>query len=203
MTADEAVEYGVCASIVPSGTEATELPEPNEPLNEEQFYNMVYNKISNKNNFEMKYSNDAKIQFGLPTSSTDADVDAHIANLNAKAAKADTLEAQMTANNKSRAKALIDKAINDKKLTEADRETYQAKAESDYDFVSNMLSKMKSPALPADGITPGQEGADTTDRSKWSLTDWAKNDYEGLEKMKLENREKYATLCKAAGVPIS
>lgn len=203
MNATQAVANGVAREIVTTGTPSIELPTPDESEGEEQVWNKVYNQINHKQILNMKYSIETKTQFGLPANATDAEVETAIAALHAKAKTADDLQTQIKSQNRNRAEALISNAITAKKLTEADRKEWTDNAEANYAFVENTLSKINAPALPANQVQVGAEkGTATEDRSKWTLSDYAKNDYAGLEKMKVENKADYIKLCNAAGVTV-
>lgn len=200
-TAKEAVALGICKAVVKSADDDKEI-EVEDSLSEEELYSKVYNQITNIKTQKMKYPEAVKLTLGLPSNSTDEQVDAHLAKLKADAEKAKGLEAEIQNQAKTRAKALVDNAIAQKKVTESDRAELEAQAEANYAFVENMLNKITAPNLPA-GQTK-VEGASKQDagREKWTLGEWAKNDIAGLEKMKHDNKEQYLALCKAAGVSV-
>lgn len=202
-SAEEALAAGLVSEIVADASAAPALPEPDSNMDEQSMWNKVYNQIDNKNNFNMKYTVDFKNRIGLKEDATDAEVEAKLTQIQNRAAKADELEASQKADLKAKAKKLIDNAITNGVATEAERVELEAQAEANYDFVEKMLNKAKKPELPLNGIqnsAGGQGAADPADRSKWNLDEWAKNDFEGLAKLQIENKEEYTKVCKRSGV---
>lgn len=202
-SAEEALANGLVREIVADASAAPALPEPEESMDEQSMWNKVYNQIDNKNNFNMKYTVDFKNRIGLKEDATDAEVEAKLTQIQNRAAKADELEASQKADLKAKAKKLIDNAITNGVATEAERAELEAQAEANYDFVEKMLNKANKPVLPLNGITNAvvtEGAADENDRSKWNLDQWAKNDFEGLTKLQIENKEEYTKVCKRSGV---
>ncbi len=101
----------------------------------------------------------------------------------------DTLK-QAQANEKI--KALIDKAIAEKRITENMRATYEALAKSDYESTKKVLESMQS------GQIQIQNSTSKNDRYKdWTFADYQKKDPKELARIKDEDPEKYKALYKA------
>jgi ATP-dependent Clp protease, protease subunit len=201
MTASEAIANGVCRGYAEIEGEPDVLPVPDGAMSEQEIYNRVYNQISITKTTDMAYTKELKAKFGLAETATDAEVDAAMDAVQAQAKKAGTLEAQIADGAKNRATALVENAVKDGKITAAEKDSYIQQAIANPTFVENVFNKIPKPELPGNGINNNVVGGgQPEDRSKWTLQEWAKNDYNGLEAMKVTNRVAYVQLCKAAGI---
>lgn len=104
------------------------------------------------------------LSLGLPKTATKADVQAKINTLKAASLEKDQLQAELD-NLKANAetakvKALLDKAVNEKKINASQRSKYEALAKSDYDAVEAILTDI-APATPLSaGISQDPKGPD-------------------------------------------
>jgi ATP-dependent Clp protease, protease subunit len=104
---------------------------------------------------------------------------------------------------KAKAKILIDNAIDQKKISEAEREQFTKDAVANYDVTERLLAKIAG--VKKISAQEGAEGdsaedaaaAQNGDRSKWTLKDWMEKDKEGMIKMRSEKWATYAKLYEA------
>lgn len=91
-------------------------------------------------------------------------------------------------------KELIDKAIEDGKILEEQKEEYTQLSLSNLDIVKNLIEK--SPKINSNKITDviEKEEKDKDPKLEWTFDEWSKNDPIGLREMKLNNLEKYDEL---------
>lgn len=170
---------------------------------------IIYNKLINKPNME-KITNLLKL-------SNEANEDTIVAEIEKK----DTLNAELQAENdrlkaiveaaeakekeaaekaaielKTKATELVENAIKEKKIGEAEKDSTIEMAVNNFEFVSNMISKIKN-VTEAVKIFDAKNVVvknGTEDRSEWNMRDWEKKDPNGLAKMKNETPEFYKEL---------
>lgn len=135
----------------------------------------------------------------LTETASQADFEAKVKELSAKAAQYDTLKAEIETSRKLSAKAMVDKAIEAKKLTEADRAAFEKLAYDNPEAAQSAIDRIPGVTLPNQQIkqTGNGEGSErklAADRAAWTFEDWNKNDYAGLEAMRAENLSAYNTL---------
>lgn len=108
------------------------------------------------------------------------------------------LENKLKAQADANAKSLVNSAIQDGKITEAQRANFENLAAKDYDSIKQLLDGMPKPKNLENGLTGGKTtgGSSTGEnpRDKWTFENWSKNDPDGLLKMKRENAEAYQAL---------
>jgi ATP-dependent Clp endopeptidase proteolytic subunit ClpP len=164
--------------------------EPTE-TNPQQLFN-AYHKtfnITQQNQTEMKFI--AQL-LGLPENATEAQIIEAINKL--KTAK-ETAENAVTATIKARAKALVDTAIANKQIIEADRADYEAQAETNYDFTAKVIAKIpvaKKPNELLNRTNITNDGGGVEDIDSWE-TLIAKGEAFAA-KFKLENETEYSRL---------
>lgn len=102
----------------------------------------------------------------------------------------------------AKATELVNSAVKDKKITEAEKESTLANAitsESNFEFVKNMLSKVtneKKAAVIFD-VKNVKTSTGTDDRSAWTIRDWEIKDSKGLLALKNSNPEMYQIMLDA------
>ena len=207
--AQEALDNGIIDTIIPSGGDSRfEDIIPAQDLKTTD-YNTLYKayravaqkqiepkQITNQKEKEMDKESLIK-RFGLTgvtAQSSDADIEAAIE------AKMKTDRDQLAAMKKQQIEDVVTAAIAEKKITEAQKATYQGIGEtSGIDALKAVFAGMKAPeAAPAQTITGaiknvGKAGG-ATDRADWDWDKWQKDDPRGLEKMKTENTEAFTAL---------
>ena len=101
------------------------------------------------------------------------------------------LEGQVSAANEAKISAVINQAINDKKITEEDRTAYTELAKKDFDNTQRIINK-----LPSVGRVINQLGTETPEAEKaWTFDDYHKNNK--LEHLKATNRARFEQLYQA------
>jgi ATP-dependent Clp protease protease subunit len=141
---------------------------------------------------------------GLPVDATEDQIAAAVEKLSkdqvAALAKLTDVE-KSTA--QAKAKILIDNAISQKKISEAEREQFTKDAVANYDVTERLLAKIAGVTkISAQAGAEGDSAEDAAaaqngDRSKWTLKDWMEKDKEGMIKMRSEKWATYAKLYEA------
>lgn len=208
-TAQEAMEAKLIDGIVDSiATDVTPLPaeelKAQTPAALYQRFSACLNSDSinnNKNKLEMDKEGLIK-KFGLTTvtaQSTDEEVlNAVQAKLDAEKQRADNAEQAVKDAAGKRIADTVEAAINDKKITAKQKETYVAiGTTSGYDALVTVLADMK-PAPSLVGATrSGGSVAASAGRETWTWADWQTKDARGLEAMEKDEPEKFEALYKA------
>jgi ATP-dependent protease ClpP protease subunit len=129
---------------------------------------------------------------GLGENATQAEVDAA---LESQTKQVTDLQAQLAAEKKSKAKALIAQAVAEGKILGSESEAYEKDAEENYDLTARMIAKLVAKPS-ANGITtPEASTEDNGDaRKDWTFDDYRKKDPQALLKLKVSNPTAYATL---------
>lgn len=127
------------------------------------------------------------VQLGLPSTATQAEVDAKIKALQDSAAKADGLVKaaadQEKANKAAKVKALLDGAEKDKKITAEQRPQLEKMAEANYEAAESFISGMKSITAISEGLDPGATAEGEKGREKWTFADYQEKAPEAFEKL--------------------
>jgi ATP-dependent protease ClpP protease subunit len=127
------------------------------------------------------------VQLGLPSTATQAEVDAKIKALQDSAAKADGLVQaaadQEKANKAAKVKALLDGAEKDKKITAEQRPQLEKMAEANYEAAESFISGMKSITAISEGLDPGLTAEGEKGREKWTFADYQEKAPEAFEKL--------------------
>lgn len=127
---------------------------------------------------------------GLSADATEEQIAARLTELKSKEAQLSAVEALAA----QKANALVDKAIQDKRITESERESYEAFAKTNYDACAQLIGT--TPAIPKPRATmPGTPRTDTPDaRANWTLEDYLEKDPKALDAMAEKDPEKFKAL---------
>ena len=199
------VEGSLCA--IPSNENSLSLFDNNGNIIENveallQEIKLSAQSSSHLNLNDMEFKKELATTLGLNENASDAEI---LAAQKAQKTKLDGIELSVKTLAKSRAIELIDAGIAAKKIKPEQKDTYLAKAESDYDFVKLSLDNMGAPATPekklADFIKEGKndEGKNLSDAdqsTKWNYLAWVKNAPKELKLMETENPDQYNALLK-------
>jgi ATP-dependent protease ClpP protease subunit len=124
------------------------------------------------------------VQLGLPSTATQAEVDAKLKELQTKASTADGLVQaaadQKEAQKKAQKKTLLDAAEKDKKISAKQRphlETLEVEA------LTAVLEGMKPITAISEGIDPKGTGTDEKGRESWTYADYLEKAPEAFEKL--------------------
>lgn len=135
---------------------------------------------------------------GMPETATEAEVLAKVKELNdLKARTEGAAQAARTAE----VKALIDKAIEDKRITEEHRKGFEAKFSASFDATKAELEAIKpvvSMKEVADGAAAAAAGtANAEDRKGWTYRDYQEKDPEGFKALARKDKAKAEALATA------
>lgn len=161
---------------------------------------MIYNKVINPKKITMdKITNFLKLtntsteeEIVSTIESNEATKDAEIVALNARLKvyedKENEAKKAALADIKNKATSLVEKAIEDKKITLTEKDSFIELALVNIASVENMFSKIstvKNAVVDLTKVVNAKGNAE--DRSNWDIVEWSKKDPEGLEKMKNES----------------
>jgi len=159
----------------------------------------IQSKQTPKNNEEdMKLSATALVRLGLAATATEQEIEARIEKLTQDNARLATLEAKAIKDasdaKAAKNKAIVDKAIADKKFTEDFRASFTAKLEANFEVANAEIEAMKSVELLSNQIKPIGDSNLSAERKAWTYADWQEKDPETLNKMPKENPEVFKAL---------
>lgn len=106
---------------------------------------------------------------------------------------------------KNKATALVDKAIEDKKVDATEKDSLVSLAITNFTTVENMFSKMNvvKNATPVFDFKDSKNSkGEVENRSEWSFNEWSKNDPKGLTEMQNSSPEMFESLIKKLKVTI-
>lgn len=183
-----------------------EAPEDvGENATKEEIYNAFNNRLNPqaKNNKKMGFLDDLKQVSSFANVATEAEALATVRQLENQATKATALEqaiegykTKIQALEEKEMKALLDTAIAEKKITEAQRSTYEALLKSDKEntiALLNSLTPTKPKPMANDWIDPTGGATD-----KFANKTWAELDKAGLlAELKATNKTLFCQLFKA------
>lgn len=139
---------------------------------------------NNQNQINMELSVLA-VSLGLPATATQAEVDAKLTELKAKAAQADSLvQAQANrekAEKSAKIKALLDGAEQAKKIDAKQRPHFETMAEANFEAAEAVISGMPSIEAISGVLSPGSTGGSSNGREKWTYADYQQNDPKAFE----------------------
>jgi hypothetical protein len=202
LTAQQALDEKLIDKIV----DGLVTKSPKDMTDPVAIYNFYEEQISNLEN-TMDYKN-IIAKLGLKADSTEAEIMDFVGNLSAENATLKTqlsgLQAKVTGLEQAAADAIkqqitdmISAAITSKKITEAQRATYQALAEKDFDNTKAILDSLTA-YKPLTGVPIGTEPLQgiPEDRKSWTFTDWQRQDGKGLQDLKASHPETFKVLYK-------
>ncbi len=138
---------------------------------------------------------EAYIALGLTSSQADGKaISAAIMELQARAEKAET---ELDKQKKLKAEALIALAVTEGRITADKKEQFVKLALADYDMAKTTLEAIPVKQTLSDKITrsPGKNTVDGS-REDWTYLKWAKEDPDGLRKLKADDPEGFEELKK-------
>lgn len=190
-TAEEALNSGLVDEVVNTSKKIKVKKESlqnmalvyNQLITKKPKMEKVFNKLSVTNEDEVLVAIDSKDTEIASLKDEKKALEDKIAEFEAK-----ELEATNKTKEELKAKAteLVEKAIDEKKVKEDEKEELITNAIANFDFVSNMLSKIggvKNAVKVFDLKNfAGKKGAE--DRSEWTIRDWEMKDSAGLMEIK-------------------
>lgn len=210
----KAIEASICD--IPSNDDSLVLYDQDDKvidLTSQAFFSLFTptNNFSHNKKSKMEFKRIIISTLSLDSNADDATVAAslqNIANENKllKSENADLKEKQTKAL-AANIDAMVQLAVDSKKIKAEDKVTYVELATANFEATKKALESITPVAAPvnlAQALVDAAKGGENsiTDKSKWSFSDWSKNDYDGLMEMKRNAPEKYKALCTAAGITI-
>ncbi len=196
----EALEYGLIDEIVDNKIEAPSNTIDESVNNLWQYYDT---QISNNLNNKIKMNEELLKELGLPKNASQEDVNNAIKALKGKGTPPEedkektALANKLAAIEKSRVEDLVNDAVDDKRIAVDQKENWANLATKDFDSAKVALNAISPIVKPMDLINRGSEDGQQVDRSKWTITDYLKNDGEALNEMKEKSPANYQKLVEA------
>jgi ATP-dependent protease ClpP protease subunit len=132
---------------------------------------------------------------GMPETATEADVLARVTAL--KTAEV-TAKADEAARRAQDIKALLDKAISERKLTEAHRASFTAKFTADFDVtkaeVEALVAAPEVTKEMKEAAATGAAEVTAKGREAWGYDEWATKDEKGLKELMAKSPDKFTAL---------
>lgn len=132
------------------------------------------------------------VQLGLPSTATQAEVDAKLRQVTADAAQVQGLvqakAEQEKAAKAASVKALLDGAEKDKKITADQRPQWEQLANANLEQATAVIGSLKSIEAVSSQLNPGAAAAQTAEQAKWTYADYQQNDPEAFEKLPEEKQ---------------
>lgn len=136
-----------------------------------------------------------RAQLGMSATATEAEV---LARVEALKKENDRHIAAAETMRKAEVKTILDKAIAEKKLTEAHRASYEAKFAAAFDATKAEVEALAAAPSVAkevrEGAAAGAEAAKAKGREGWTYAQWAEKDEKGLHKMMTEEPDRFTAL---------
>lgn len=135
---------------------------------------------------------------GMPESATEAEVLARV-----KAVKEENERHAQAALDlrKAEVKGILDKAIAERKLTEAHRASYELKFTAAFDATKAEVEALTAAPKMAEEVRQGAaseaQGKASTGRDAWTFKEWAEKDLKGLQALMASAPDKFAALYEA------
>jgi len=191
------LELSICDEVIKPSKERTFQANPEDIKNKtpEEIFAAYEGdipiEIKNKTKSNMKNRiismlAAASIVHTLTASSDDADFEAVLSDVFSKAGKTDAAEAKLKTFQSTNAKVLINKAVEDGKITASEKEEWLKDAEANYDFAVKAISKMSGKVDPNAIINKDNEITPSNNellkgREAWDFDKWQAEDSKGLE----------------------
>lgn len=137
--------------------------------------NQSLNKLSEMNRDKMISA------LGLAADATDEQIEARAKQLRLKAGSYDTLMEKNKEQAAARAKALVEAAIKEKKISNEEAESYETMAITDYDFVAGVLAKLG--VIPQLSAEINRTSGGSAPRADWTMQDYLDKDPEALQEL--------------------
>lgn len=147
-------------------------------------------QATNKDDMDIKA---LRTTLGMPETATEAEVLAKVDRLKTDMARHVEAAARLRADE---VKGLLDKAVTDKRITEAHRKSFELKFAADHDATKAELEGLTPVvSLKADAPT-GSTGAAAVakGREKWTYDEWATKDMKGLQDMMKQDVDAFKAL---------
>lgn len=181
---EDGVDEDVLARIAACGCPANKLPKARAAI---------------EHNSEQMDIKAMRALLGMPEGATEAEVTARVNDL--KLANERHLAAAAE-QRKNKVKAILDKAIAERKLTEAHRASFEAKFSADFNATKAEVEALVAAPELAKEVTGGKAaGAEQAGikkgREGWTYAQWAEKDAKGLQAMMGKEPERFGELYEA------
>lgn len=128
---------------------------------------------------------------GMPEGATEAEV---VARVNELKQANEQHAAAAVAQRKANVKAILDKAVAERKLTEAHRASFEAKFAAAYDATKAEVEALVAAPELAKETAGTKKEAQAAGRDAWTYDQWATTDLKGLQAMMKKNPDEFQRL---------
>lgn len=206
--ATEAKKLGLVTEIIPAQT-ATLFPVLNpSQMQQQDVYNAYaclfasLNVSNSKLDYKMKLALIQALALVAVTaeSSDTAIIEAIQERINQEKSAREKAENELNAFKKAQIDAVLETAIKEKKIAENQKEVYQKIAETSGIEALNVVlaNATKEPGRgQAPNITEIIKGKQSNSNASWTFDEWQKNDPKGLEKLSVEDPDRFKELFNA------
>ena len=202
MSPSVAMENGLFDEVL---TSSGKIPEISASMNVDEIMN-VFNQFENKPKSENMNKKLNEI-LGLTAEAGEQSTVEAIVSLQAAAQKVETLTAKnselttrvgelensLEESNKAKATSLIENAIGAGKIQAEQKSIWIENATANFESTKSMLEGLKG-AASSESIMKDKEiegATGTENRKNWGFEEWSKNDPEGLNKIKMDNKVEF------------
>ncbi|MBS1940876.1 MAG: ATP-dependent Clp protease proteolytic subunit [Bacteroidetes bacterium] len=135
-----------------------------------------------------------RAMLGMPEGATEAEV---VARVNELKQANEQHAAAAVAQRKANVKAILDKAVAERKLTEAHRASFEAKFAAAYDATKAEVEALVAAPELAKETAGAKKEAQAAGRDAWTYDQWATTDLKGLQAMMKKNPDEFQRLYQA------
>ncbi|MBS1940303.1 MAG: ATP-dependent Clp protease proteolytic subunit [Bacteroidetes bacterium] len=174
---EDGVDQDVLARIAACGCPENKLPKARAAINNDEMDIKAMRAL-----------------LGMPEGATEAEV---VARVNELKQANEQHAAAAVAQRKANVKAILDKAVAERKLTEAHRASFEAKFAAAYDATkAEVEALMPAPELAKETAGAKKE-VQAAGRDAWTYDQWATADLKGLQAMMKKNPDEFQRLYQA------
>lgn len=128
---------------------------------------------------------------GMPETATEAEVLARVKAVKDENERRAQVELDMR---KAQVKAILDKAVAERKLTEAHRASFEAKFSAAFDATKAEVEALVAVPELAKETTGAKVEGQPKGRDAWTFKDWAEKDMKGLQALMASDAQKFTSL---------
>lgn len=204
-TGAEAVAEGFVDGLVSSGSDQDDEDEQDDDLLDDEAVARIAAcgcpndklpkaRAAINNNDEQMDIKAMRALLGMPDTATEAEVLARVKAVKEENERRAQVELDMR---KANVKAILDKAVAERKLTEAHRAAFELKFAAAFDATKAEVDSLTPAPEMAKETTGAKAEGQPKGRDAWTYAQWAERDLKGLQAMMASDAQKFADLYEA------